>query len=116
MSAESKLLRFIFDVTRLEYCAQMSRQSRLAARCHCYPKPTTWDCQQPINVRGWIGVASKERFGFPVEVPQRMGRLCLRAVVEGAISQPKAAELLKILSSIPRGRLPIGEIKRQLAL
>ena len=118
MSAESKLLRFIFDVTWLEYWAQISRQFCLVARCHWYPKPTTttWDCQQQIDVRGWIGVASKERFGFPVEVPQRMGRLCLRAVVEGAISHPKAAELLKIISSSPRCRLPIGEIKCQLAL
>ena len=49
-----------------------------------------------INARGWNGATSKEPFGFSAEVPQRMARLCLRAVAEGAISEPKAAELLKI--------------------
>lgn len=49
-----------------------------------------------INRRGWNGAASKEPFGFPAEVPQRMERLCLRAVAEGAISESKAAELLGI--------------------
>ena len=49
-----------------------------------------------INARGWNGAASKEPFGFLAEVPQRMERLCLRAVAEGAISEAKAAELLKI--------------------
>ena len=49
-----------------------------------------------INARGWNGANSKEPFGFSAEVPQHMERLCLRAVAEGAISEPKAAELLKI--------------------
>lgn len=33
---------------------------------------------------------------LPAEAPQRMQRLCLRAVAEGAISESKAAELLQI--------------------
>jgi hypothetical protein len=49
-----------------------------------------------INKRGWNGPASKEPYGFPAELPQRMERLCLRAVAEGAVSEPKAAELLHI--------------------
>ena len=34
--------------------------------------------------------------GELAEVPQRMERLCLRAVAEGAISEPRPAELLRI--------------------
>lgn len=49
-----------------------------------------------INKRGWNGPSSKEPYGFPAEVPQRMERLCLRAVAEGAMSEPKAAQLLNI--------------------
>lgn len=49
-----------------------------------------------INARGWNGADSKEPYRFDPEVPQRMERLCLRAVAEGAISEPKAAELLNI--------------------
>ena len=49
-----------------------------------------------ISRRGWNGPASSEPYGFPAEVPQRMERLCFRAVAEGAISEPKAAELLNI--------------------
>lgn len=30
------------------------------------------------------------------ELPHRFGRLCLRALAEGAITESKAAELLKI--------------------
>ena len=49
-----------------------------------------------ISRRGWNGPASSEPYGFPAEVPQRMERLGFRAVAEGAISEPKAAELLNI--------------------
>lgn len=49
-----------------------------------------------IRALGWNGAQSKEPFRFDPEVPQRMERLCLRAVAEGAISEPKAAELLRI--------------------
>lgn len=49
-----------------------------------------------LNARGWNGPNSQEPYAFDAEVPQRMERLCLRAVAEGAISEPKAAELLNI--------------------
>jgi Zn-dependent peptidase ImmA (M78 family)/DNA-binding XRE family transcriptional regulator len=52
-----------------------------------------WD---QIKNLGWNSQASAEPGLLPPEVPQRMERLCLRAVVEGAISEARAAELLNI--------------------
>lgn len=49
-----------------------------------------------IRGLGWNGPSSSEPFPFPAEVPQRMERMCMRAVAEGAISEAKAAELLNI--------------------
>jgi Zn-dependent peptidase ImmA (M78 family) len=49
-----------------------------------------------IKAMGWNGPFSTEPGRFEAEVPQRMERLCLRAVAEGAISEPRAAELLKV--------------------
>jgi Zn-dependent peptidase ImmA (M78 family)/DNA-binding XRE family transcriptional regulator len=49
-----------------------------------------------IRSLGWNGQASTEPNALPAEVPQRMERLCLRAVAEEAISEPRAAELLNI--------------------
>lgn len=49
-----------------------------------------------IRSLGWNGPNSSEPNKFPPEVPQRMERLCLRAVAEGAVSEPRAAELLRI--------------------
>jgi len=49
-----------------------------------------------IKDLGWNGQASTEPNPLPAEVPQRMERLCLRAVAEGAISEARAAELLNI--------------------
>jgi len=49
-----------------------------------------------IKGLGWNGPQSGEPFRFAPEVPQRMERLCLRAVAEGAISEPKAAQLLRV--------------------
>jgi Zn-dependent peptidase ImmA (M78 family)/DNA-binding XRE family transcriptional regulator len=49
-----------------------------------------------IRSLGWNGQASNEPGTLEAEVPQRMERLCLRAVAEGAISEPRAAELLGI--------------------
>ena len=49
-----------------------------------------------IKSLGWNSQASKEPGLLPPEVPQRMERLCLRAVAEGAISEARAAELLNI--------------------
>ena len=49
-----------------------------------------------IKSLGWNSQASTEPSLIPAEVPQRMERLCLRAVAEGAISEARAAELLNI--------------------
>jgi Zn-dependent peptidase ImmA (M78 family)/DNA-binding XRE family transcriptional regulator len=49
-----------------------------------------------IRALGWNGPQSKEPYPFPPEAPQRMERLCLRAVAEGAVSEPKAAQLLGV--------------------
>lgn len=49
-----------------------------------------------IKSLGWNGPASNEPGTLTAEVPQRMERLCLRAVAEGAISEARAAELLGI--------------------
>jgi Zn-dependent peptidase ImmA (M78 family)/DNA-binding XRE family transcriptional regulator len=49
-----------------------------------------------IKARGWNSQSSSEPGTLKAEVPQRMERLCLRAVAEGAISEPRAAELLGI--------------------
>lgn len=49
-----------------------------------------------IRGLGWNGPASSEPNPLQAEVPQRMERMCLRAVAEGAISEAKAAELLNI--------------------
>jgi Zn-dependent peptidase ImmA (M78 family)/DNA-binding XRE family transcriptional regulator len=49
-----------------------------------------------IKSLGWNSQASNEPGTLQAEVPQRMERLCLRAVAEGAISEARAAELLCI--------------------
>lgn len=49
-----------------------------------------------IKGMGWNGPHSTEPGRLVPEVPLRMERLCLRAVAEGAISEPRAAELLKV--------------------
>jgi Zn-dependent peptidase ImmA (M78 family)/DNA-binding XRE family transcriptional regulator len=49
-----------------------------------------------IKALGWNGPSSTEPNRLAPEVPQRMERMCFRAVVEGAISESRAAELLQI--------------------
>lgn len=49
-----------------------------------------------IKTLGWNSQSSNEPNRFDPEVPQRMERLCLRAVSEGLISESRAAELLQI--------------------
>lgn len=49
-----------------------------------------------IKALGWNTQTSTEPYPFPAEVPQRMERLCLRAVAEGLVSESRAAELLQI--------------------
>jgi Zn-dependent peptidase ImmA (M78 family)/transcriptional regulator with XRE-family HTH domain len=59
-----------------------------------------------IKAWGWNGPQSKEPHHLIPEVPQRMERLCFRAISEGAISESKAAELM---------RMSVREIDRRLA-
>jgi Zn-dependent peptidase ImmA (M78 family)/DNA-binding XRE family transcriptional regulator len=49
-----------------------------------------------IKDKGWNSQASTEPNRLAAERPQRMERLCMRAVSEGAISDARAAELLSI--------------------
>lgn len=49
-----------------------------------------------IRGLGWNGPGSTEPHKLPPEIPQRMERMCLRAVAEQAISEAKGAELLNI--------------------
>ncbi|MES2384940.1 MAG: XRE family transcriptional regulator [Pseudomonadota bacterium] len=44
----------------------------------------------------WVGKTAVEPYPFEAETPTRMERLCLRAVVEEAMSGAKAGELLQI--------------------
>ncbi len=49
-----------------------------------------------IKALGWNGQGSTEPHLLDPEIPQRMERMCFRAVAEGAISESRAAELLRI--------------------
>ncbi len=52
---------------------------------------------QEFNRRGWHSSPNNEPLSQPGgERPQRFERLCLRALAEGAVSEPKAAELLNV--------------------
>ena len=59
---------------------------------------------------GWRSHPYKEYGAMAAELPNRFGRLCLRALAEGAISESKAAELLDIgivdVDDYMRGTLP----------
>ena len=71
----------------------------LVVRCSqlgILPKQAYGRLWAQIKSMGWNGQASTEPNLLPAEVPQRMERLCLRAVSEGAISEARAAELLSI--------------------
>lgn len=59
-----------------------------------------------VRAWGWNGPQSNEPHRLDPEVPQRMERLCFRAISEGAISESKAAELM---------RMSVREIDRRLA-
>jgi Zn-dependent peptidase ImmA (M78 family) len=49
-----------------------------------------------IRRLGWNSQASREPGTLDPEVPQRLERLCMRAVAEGAISEARAAEILGV--------------------
>jgi Zn-dependent peptidase ImmA (M78 family)/DNA-binding XRE family transcriptional regulator len=84
----------------------------LVVRCSqlgVLPKAASGRLWAQIRVLGWNGPASNEPHKFPPEVPQRMERMCLRAVAEGAISESKAAELLDIgVRELDRRLMAIG--------
>lgn len=57
----------------------------------------------------WVGKAAVEPHPFDAETPTRMERLCLRAVMEEAMSEAKAGELLQISVRELDARLsPVG--------
>lgn len=59
-------------------------------------KATYFRLWAQVKGLGWNSPMSNEPNRFPSEVPQRMERMCLRAVAESAISESRAAELLNI--------------------
>ncbi len=61
-----------------------------------------------IKSMGWNELGSDEPGKLEPELPQRMERLCLRAVSEGAVSLSKAAELLKVSVRDLDRRLAMG--------
>jgi len=71
----------------------------LVVRCSqlgILPKAAYGRLWAQIKDQGWNSQASTEPNTLKAEVPQRMERLCLRAVSEGAMSEARAAELLNI--------------------
>jgi Zn-dependent peptidase ImmA (M78 family)/transcriptional regulator with XRE-family HTH domain len=70
----------------------------IAVRCHqvgALTKAAYGRIWGQIKALGWNSQNSSEPNQLEKEIPQRMERLCLRAVSEGAISISKAAELLR---------------------
>ena len=65
---------------------------------------------------GWRSHPFKEYGAMAGELPNRFGRLCLRALAEGAITESKAAELLNIgiadVNDYMRGNLPSAQTVR----
>ena len=71
----------------------------IAVRCHqvgALTKAAYGRIWGQIKALGWNAQNSDEPHPVPAERPQRMERLCLRGVSEGAISLSKAAELLRV--------------------
>lgn len=71
----------------------------IAVRCHqvgALTKAAYGRIWGQIKALGWNSQNSDEPYPVPAERPQRMERLCLRGVSEGAISFSKAAELLRM--------------------
>lgn len=61
-------------------------------------KNTYFKLFNQIKSLGWNSLNSNEPGQFAAEVPQRMKRLCLKAVSEGAITLSRASELMNISS------------------
>ncbi len=60
-----------------------------------------------IRAWGWNSPQSNEPYRLDPEIPQRMERLCFRAIAEGAVSESKAAELM---------RMSVRELDRRLSV
>ena len=58
-----------------------------------------------IKGLGWNKPGSSEPNPLEPELPQRMERMCMRAVAEGAISEARAAELLSVSVRVLNRRL-----------
>jgi Zn-dependent peptidase ImmA (M78 family)/DNA-binding XRE family transcriptional regulator len=84
--AELKKVFKVSIASLVPRCAQLSILSKAAYR-------RLWD---QIKGLGWNTESLSEPHRLPAEAPQRMERLCLRAVAEGAISEARAAELLNV--------------------
>jgi len=82
-------LKKIFKVS---ITALVVRCSQLAIM----PKAAVGRLWTQIKGMGWNAQGSSEPLSFSAEVPQRMERMCLRAVAENAVSESRAAELLNI--------------------
>lgn len=86
------------ELAELKKLFQVSIAS-LVVRCSqlgIISKATYSNLWGQIKALGWNTLKSNEPVKVEPERPQRMERLCLRAVAEGAISEPKAAELLRV--------------------
>jgi Zn-dependent peptidase ImmA (M78 family)/DNA-binding XRE family transcriptional regulator len=79
-------------VFKVSIAALVVRCSQLAIM----PKAASGRLWAQIKGMGWNAQGSTEPLSFPAEVPQRMERMCLRAVAESAVSESRAAELLNI--------------------
>ncbi len=84
----------------------------LVVRCSqlgVLPKAAYGRLWAQIKSLGWNGPASQEPHSFLPEVPQRMERMCLRAVAENLMSESKAAELLNIsVRQLDRKMMAVG--------
>jgi Zn-dependent peptidase ImmA (M78 family) len=60
---------------------------------------------QQFSRAGWRTPPYREPFAIPPARPTRFERLCYRALAEGAVSEPKAAELLGLSAKDLRARM-----------
>jgi Zn-dependent peptidase ImmA (M78 family)/DNA-binding XRE family transcriptional regulator len=89
--AELKKLFKVSMAALIVRCAQLGIVTRAVyGRLWAHVKQSGWNNQNSQH-----GQASEPGM-LEAEVPQRMERLCLRAVAEGAITESRAAELLNI--------------------
>ena len=61
-----------------------------------FPPPLSQRLFREFSHQGFRSAPNYEPEHRPEETPERFERLCYRALAEGAISEPKTAELLNI--------------------